>query len=208
VLRNPEKGSYCMIEVAKASINSFASGKADFVQPSDQLITLTLGQLKDLIQEATERAIVPLVARLDALERGVGCREGGEVSQDDRKGLDQILQVVRDLQARNDALKRELEAFQEHVAQERAFDRQRIAKLEHKEPGKTVLSRVEKIEKYLAARQDHRATFEVLKGHLGVNNVLLGDAIEALMSASPGRYTVGRIQGDRRKRVLIMLPKY
>ncbi len=199
-----------MIEVATASINNFASGRADFVQPSDQLITLTYGQLQDLVQEAIERATTPLEDRISVLEeeRGVGSGKGGEAPQDGQEGLDQILMVVQYLQEENSGLKRELEAFQDHVAQERAFDRQRIAKLEHKEPGKTVLSRVEKIEKYLVARPDHRATFEALKGHLGVNNVLLGDAIEALMKASPGRYTVGKANGDKRKRVLIMLSKY
>jgi hypothetical protein len=45
-----------MIEVATASINTFGtlSPKADFVPPSDQLITLTYSQLQDLIREATE----------------------------------------------------------------------------------------------------------------------------------------------------------
>jgi len=33
-----------------------------------------------------------------------------------------------------------------------------------KEPGKTETSRAEKIEKYLASRPDHKATFETLKG--------------------------------------------
>jgi len=197
-----------MKEIALARINSFASEPEATAPPSEEIFVLTSSQLQDLVTQAIERATAPLAARLDALERGVRCGEGGEVPQDGRKGLDQIFQVVQDLQAENVALKRELETFQEHVAQERAFDRQRIAKLEHKEPGKTVLSRVEKIEKYLAARPDHRATFEVLKGHLGVNNVLLGDAIEALMRASPGRYTVGKANGDKRKRVLIMLSKY
>jgi hypothetical protein len=59
-----------MIKVATASINTFGSvsPKADFVPPSDQLITLTYGQLQDLIQKAVESAVAPLQARLDRLE--------------------------------------------------------------------------------------------------------------------------------------------
>jgi len=69
-----------MIE-ASSNLNSF--GLAGHVSPSEQLITLTLGQLQDLVQEATERATAPLEAqavqaRLAALEEGVRCREGEE----------------------------------------------------------------------------------------------------------------------------------
>ena len=74
-------------------------------------------------------------------------------------------------------------------------------------PGKTELSRAEKIEKYLAARPDHKATFETLRGHLGIDKDLLNDAIKTLMSSSPGRYGIARATGDKRKRTLVMFPK-
>ena len=74
-------------------------------------------------------------------------------------------------------------------------------------PGKTELSRAEKIERYLAARPDHKAAFETLRGHLGIDKDLLNDAIKALMASSPGRYGIARAPGDKRKRALIMLPK-
>lgn len=79
--------------------------------------------------------------------------------------------------------------------------------LKEKKPGKTELSRAEKIERYLAARPDHKATFETLKGHLGIDKVLLNQAVKALMASSPGRYGITRTPGDKRKRTLIMLPK-
>ena len=90
-----------------------------------------------------------------------------------------------------------------------AYDRKRLAKLEHptKEPGKTELSRAEKIEKYLAARPDHKASYETLKGMLQINNVLLNQTIKILMDGSPGRYGVVKAPGDKRKRTLIMYPK-
>ena len=74
-------------------------------------------------------------------------------------------------------------------------------------PGKTELSRAEKIERYLAARPDHKATFETLRGHLGIDKDLLNDAIKTLMASSPGRYGIARATGDKRKRTLVMLPK-
>ncbi|MFZ3112399.1 hypothetical protein [Methanothrix sp.] len=75
-------------------------------------------------------------------------------------------------------------------------------------PGKTELSRAEKIERYLAARPDHKATFETLKGYLQLDNVRLSEAITTLVSTHPGRYSIQKAQtGDKRKKILIMLPK-
>ncbi|WP_157864015.1 hypothetical protein [Methanothrix soehngenii] len=74
-----------------------------------------------------------------------------------------------------------------------------------REPGKTELSRAEKIEKYLASRPDHKATFETLKGHLGVDNDLLGIAIKSLLPS--GKYAIIKTPGDKRKRALVMLPR-
>ena len=77
-----------------------------------------------------------------------------------------------------------------------------------KSPGKTELSRAEKIERYLAARPDHKATFETLKGYLQLDNVRLNEAIKTLLSTHPGRYSIQKAKtGDKRKKILIMLPK-
>ena len=83
-----------------------------------------------------------------------------------------------------------------------------IHALKEKKPGKTELSRAEKIERYLAARPDHRAAFETLKGYLQLDNVRLNEAITTLMSTHPGRYSIQKATtGDKRKKILIMLPK-
>jgi len=57
-----------MNKIANAGINTFGTTapKADFV--SEQLITLTLGQLQDIVAQAVEKAIQPLQARVSALE--------------------------------------------------------------------------------------------------------------------------------------------
>ena len=52
-----------MIEIAE-SISSFSPQAS----PSDQFITLTYGQLKDLIIQAVAEAMAPLEARIEALE--------------------------------------------------------------------------------------------------------------------------------------------
>lgn len=76
-----------------------------------------------------------------------------------------------------------------------------------REPTPAEVSRAEKIERYLAARSDHRATYATLRGILGVDKDLLNGAIGALLAASPGKFKIVRAHGDRRKRALVMLPK-
>jgi hypothetical protein len=70
----PIAGDKGMDNVASASINKFASDsmQTDFVPTSEQLITLTYGQLSDLITQAVtnavEKAIQPLQDRVSSLE--------------------------------------------------------------------------------------------------------------------------------------------
>ena len=100
-----------------------------------------------------------------------------------------------------------LEAIASHQEENLLIQLRLIHGLKEKKPGKTELSRAAKIEKYLVARPDHKATFETLRGHLGIDKDLLNDAIKTLMASSPGRYGIARAPGDKRKRALIMLPK-
>jgi len=126
-----------MLEVVDTGINSFAPVASHVdVSPSEEpVFILTSGQLEAIILQAIERATAPLEDRLDAMEeRGVGCGKGGEALQDGQEGLDQISRKVLDLRAENMALKRELCDLQEITARERAYDRQRIAKLESVDP--------------------------------------------------------------------------
>ena len=172
-----------MNNLANASINTFGpSPKAGFESPSEQLITLTYGQLQGLI----EAAIQPLQAEIA-----------------------QLREEINSLRTRTTSLESTLDLEITRVCVDIAYDRKRLAKLEHptKEPGKTETSRAEKIEKYLASRPDHRASFETLKGMLQINNVLLNQTIKILMDDSPGRYGVTKAPGDKRKRTLVMLPR-
>ena len=184
-----------MIETATA-INTLPSAarQAGFESPSEQLITLTYGQIQGLIVQAVQESIQPL---------------RDEVSQL-REEIDQNHQEIAALRLKMASLESLQEQDTTRICLDIAYDRQRLAKLENspiKEPGKTELSRAEKIEKYLAARPDHKATFETLKGHLGVDKFALNDAIKTLMEASPGRFGITRTPGDKRKRALVMLPR-
>jgi len=128
-----------MIKVA-AALNSFASQEAT-APPSEEIFVLTSGQLQDLVAQAIERATAPLEARLDALEeRGVGCGEGGEeptteaTCQPGAQGSHLQVEKIVALEAENRGLKEALSNLEEITARERAFDRQRIAKLERVDP--------------------------------------------------------------------------
>jgi hypothetical protein len=176
-----------MSEITSASINTLPSERqAGFESPSEQLIVLTYSQLQDLIVQAVQEAIQPL--------------------QDE---IAQNHQEIAALRLKMASLETLQEQDTNRICVDIAYDRRRLTALEHpaKEPGKTDLSRAEKIERYLAARPDHKATFETLKGHLGIDKVLLNQAVKALMASSPGRYGITLTPGDKRKRTLIMLPK-
>ena len=162
-----------MTKLASASINTFGpSPKAGFESPSEQLITLTYGQLVQAVQEA----IQPLQDEIAQLREEITSLEAAQDTLSDNQLIQ--LRLI-------------------HELKEKA----------RKEPGKTELSRAEKIERYLAARLDHKATFETLRGHLGVDKDRLNEAIKTLMASSPGRYGIVRAPGDKRKRTLVMFPK-
>jgi Arc/MetJ-type ribon-helix-helix transcriptional regulator len=179
-----------MSEIALASINTLPSTarQAGFESPSE-LITLTLGQLSEMVRAA----IRPLQERVEALESTV------ESQEKELAAMGLKMASLENLQ----------EQDTNRICLDIAYDRRRLTALEHpaKEPGKTDLSRAEKIEKYLTARPDRKATFETLRGHLDVDKFALNDAIRTLMEAYPGRYGIIRAPGDKRKRALIMLPR-
>jgi vacuolar-type H+-ATPase subunit I/STV1 len=45
--------------------------QADFVPPSEQLITLTIGQLQDIITQAVQKAVKPLLEQLSEMEERI-----------------------------------------------------------------------------------------------------------------------------------------
>jgi len=118
--------------------------------------------------------------------------------------VEQLKGIIANLEAKVS----DLEATQDSLAENELNMLRLIADLRKKDPGRTELSRAEKIVKYLEARPDHRATYETLKGHLGVKNDLLNDVINVLMAETPGKYSIVKDPGDKRKRSLVMLARY
>ena len=61
-----------MIDVVNSRIKAFGkSPKANFVSPSEQLITLTIGQLQDLVTQAVAKAIQPLQDEVESFRATV-----------------------------------------------------------------------------------------------------------------------------------------
>ena len=97
-----------MDNVASAKINTFGkSPKADFVSPSEQLITLTIGQLQDILKEA----IQPLQDEVESLRVTVARQEEKIAALESTQEQD-VDMICLDI----------------------AYDRQRLAKLERVEP--------------------------------------------------------------------------
>jgi len=155
------------------SLNAFS------VEPSEQVIVISISQLSDLITQAVQKAIEPLQDELLELKATVAEQRIDYEGLNDLRCQD-FCNLARLL---NGHLKKD------------------------QEPGKTEISRAEKIEKYLLSQPGRRASYESLRGHLGVDKFALNDAIGVLMETSPGRYGIVRAPGDKRKRTIIMLPR-
>jgi hypothetical protein len=86
---------------------------------------------------------------------------------------------------------------------------QRLAKLEHpaKYPGHTAQDRAARLDHYMDARPDHKASYEALKGFLEIDDVKLNLSIAALMKEHPGKYARQKDKIDGRKKWLAIIPK-
>ena len=176
-----------MSEIANARINSFGLEPEADVPPS--IFVLTAGQLQEIIT----RAIQPLQDELSELRATVA-------SQGDE--LVALKATVAEQKADYEGMN--LLRCRDFVNVSR-----RVNALERKkdEPGPMETARAEKISKYLLSQPGRRASYESLRGHLGIDKFALNDAIRALMETSPGRYGITRFPGDKRKRILMMVPR-
>jgi hypothetical protein len=174
-----------MSEIALARINSFASTttRADFVPPSEQLITLTIGQLQEMIVQAVQRAIQPLQ---------------DEVMQ---------LRAILDLQDEKIVV---LEATEEHdvnrICLDIAHDRQRISKLETRPTtpapaaaprGEKTIARIAKIEEVLKSRGP--TTLKQLEHILKISPKEMN---RLLVKLDMRRYELHARPGDAREKVI------
>jgi hypothetical protein len=167
---------------------------------------LTYGQLQDLIQEAIERAMTPLEARLDALEdevRGVGPWEGGEAPQNGQESQISLHQVVHDLQARNEGLKAELEALRELWPWMEALSK-KVNRLENR-PGREGPKAEEHIEElYRIMRKDKlpSLSFANAAKFLGVSKGRVKQ-LKPLI-AKDGRFDILHSTGHKQKLIIAL----
>ncbi|OPY50863.1 MAG: hypothetical protein A4E48_01726 [Methanosaeta sp. PtaU1.Bin060] len=89
-----------MTKLASASINTFGpSPKVGFESHSEQLITLTYGQLQDLIVQAIQEALQPLQDRISSLEdRVTGLQEENAALRAKLASLEKDRDVLSDNQ--------------------------------------------------------------------------------------------------------------
>ena len=114
----------------------------------------------------------------------------------------------RELKVIVEAQQEEIDHFREELGRERAFDRQRISKLEaRKAPnlGSTGKNQVEEIVHYLKDFPGYVAPFEAVRQHLGVKRGRFGDILAT--PEAEDFFLIIRNPNDRRKRLLKLKPK-
>ncbi len=183
-----------MTKLADARINSFGLEPEADAPTSEEVFILTARQLQAVIT----RALQPLQEELSSLR---------EERDQDREGMAAMKASLTSLIEE----KRE-ENIQEFngIYKSLMLHRNQIEELSNPQkdkPGATETARAEKIEKYLRDQPGKRASFETLRGYLGIDKFALNDAIKVLMETSPGRYGITRSPGDKRKRTLMMIPR-
>jgi uncharacterized coiled-coil protein SlyX len=172
-----------MSEIANARINTFGkSPKADFVSPSEQLITLTIGQLQDLIKEALQ----PLQDRIESLEKMVAAQDAKIATLTTTQEQD-VNRICLDV----------------------AYDRQRLAKLEQRPvlgvtaptappQGEKTISRIAKVKDFLKNRGGG-ATFQECERLLSI----LPNQMTRLVSMMDKRsFEIFSRPGDGRQKIL------
>ena len=176
-----------MVEIALAKINSFAHvAQQAKVSPEEPVFVLTSSQLQEIIKQA----IQPL--------------------QDEVRDLKDI--VVANLESKVLALTTTQEQEVNRLAVDIAFDRQRIAKLEHA-PGPANEDRIEKLKDYLTAKKDAglrpEASFTEARAYLEVSRSQFSQLISKLdprdfvISPHPLNYKAKMIGLARKMRISV-----
>lgn len=131
--------------------------------------------------------------------------------QDLQDAIDSLLVRIDALEGENRALKVKLETLGMDLAtlSENQLIQLRLINELRKKPenSRTTHERAEKIDGYMEARPDHKASYDALRGFLDVSDVLLHRTIKALMVLYPGKYGITKDKEDKRKKWFIMVPK-
>lgn len=179
-----------MTKLADASINSFGpSTKADFtVSPSEQLITLTYGQLSELVTKAIEKAIQPLQDRISSLEVTVSNQET----------------ELAALRAKMNAVEQQ----QDTLSTNQLIQLRLIKDLKdeaQKEPTTTATEtdRIERIEKLCQDAPGHTISLSELRGRLGIDKSVLSRLLKKI---DREKFYLKKASHDKRVRYLCLRP--
>jgi hypothetical protein len=169
-----------MIEIAEASINSFASIEKANDQPFDQLVALTYSQLQDLITKAMEISIEPLKAEINNLKHQAAHHEI------EAQVLKSRLQGFSDIQDNHG------ERINEHAgAINTLWQTINTPPLPR---GKKTMARIEDLKRILKARGGSQ-TFEVLQDALDLTPSQFSKLVSQLDKRS---FEVNRRPGSKR----------
>ena len=174
-----------MSKIAELPINSFASSEmqADFVSPSEQSITVSLSDLRQIITEAVQKAIEPLQDEVMELKVTVAS-QGEEIA------------ALRSKVA-------SLESLQEQdttrIRLDIAYDRRRLAALEKVEPQPLQKDRGEILRALIAANGGKMLAKEARgKMHLPENR------FSELLARMEEHIDIKPLHSDKRKLVIIL----
>ena len=176
-----------MSEIASASINTFGpSPKAGFESPSEQLITLTYGQLVQAVQEA----IQPLQDEIAQL----------------REEIDMGHQEIAALRLKMASLESLQEQDTNRICLDIAYDRRRLSTLENakEEPTDTEKERVERIEKLCSDAPNHEISLSEIRGRLGIDKSVLSRLLKRI---NGDKFYLRKSTLDKRIRYLCLRPE-
>ena len=125
-------------------------------------------------------------------------------SKDETENIEQLRAEIAALRIELENLRQKWDADLERVLQEIAYDRQRLARLEHpedREPTPTERAHLQRIEKHLKDSSRHAASFAEIRGLLGVSP---GRVSQLVRKLNPQRFEVKRSAADHKARVLVL----
>jgi DNA-binding MarR family transcriptional regulator len=172
-----------MNNLANASINTFGpSPKAGFESPSEQLITLTYGQLVQAVQEA----IQPLQDEVSQLRE--------EIGQDRRE--------IASLHAKLASLEKDRDVLSDN----QLIQLRLIHELKDKSngPTDTEKERVERIEKLCSDAPNHEISLSELRGRLGIDKAVLSRLLKRI---NGDKFYLRKSTLDKRIRYLCLRPE-
>jgi chromosome segregation ATPase len=176
-----------MIEIAKASINSFALREKVSAQPFDQLVTLTYSQLLELITEAIERSTEPLESEIKNLKNQASCYE-------------MEIQILKSrLQGFSEIQDNYSERINEHAD---AINKLwQTIKVPPSPRGRKTMARIDDLKRILKARGGSQ-TFEALQDALGLTPSQFSKLVGQLDKRS---FEVSRRPGSKRGEKILNL---